>query len=97
MHAKGVGRSGIVRAVEKDERRLGSRRKGTKLELIRPVAHLPRRDDGTSRDDILCLIAMNQMTELDGLLSRGPEMRGLVEALASSRLNCTERRVTQIE
>jgi len=37
------------------------------------------------------------MTELDDLLQREPELRGLVEALASHRLNFTDRRVTQLE
>jgi hypothetical protein len=40
---------------------------------------------------------MNQMTELDELLLREPEMRALVEALAAHRLNFTDRRITQME
>jgi hypothetical protein len=97
LPAKGVGLYAFVETLDADEKSLRARLKGTKLELIQPVAHLPRRDDGTIRDDILRLIAMNQMTELDDLLSREPEMRGLVEALASHRLNFTDRRVTQLE
>ena len=56
-----------------------------------------RRADGSVREDILRLVAMNQMTELDDLLLREPEMRPLVEALAAHRLNFTDRRITQME
>ncbi len=97
LPAKGVGLYAFVETLSADEKSLRARLKGQKLELIQPVAHLPRRADGTVRDDILRLIAMNQMTELDELLAREPEMRGLVEALAAHRLNFTDRRVTQLE
>lgn len=97
LPAKGVGIYAFVETAKADERSLRARLKGTKVELIQPVAHLPRRADGTIRDDILRLIAMNQMTELDDLLAREPEMRPLVEALAAHRLNFTDRRVTQLE
>jgi hypothetical protein len=97
LPAKGVGIYAFVETLNADEKSLRARLKGQKVELIQPVAHLPRRTDGTIRDDILRLIAMNQMTELDDLLQREPELRGLVEALASHRLNFTDRRVTQLE
>jgi len=97
LPAKGVGIYAFVETLSADEKSLRARLKGQKVELIQPVAHLPRRADGTIRDDILRLIAMNQMTELDDLLQREPELRGLVEALASHRLNFTDRRVTQLE
>jgi len=97
LPAKGVGLYAFVETLDADEKSLRARLKGQKLELIQPVAHLPRRADGTIRDDILRLIAMNQMTELDDLLQREPEMRGLVEALAAHRLNFTDRRITQLE
>ncbi len=97
LPAKGVGIYAFVETLNADEKSLRARLKGQKVELIQPVAHLPRRADGTIRDDILRLIAMNQMTELDDLLQREPEIRGLVEALAAHRLNFTDRRVTQLE
>ncbi|PYE90133.1 serine/threonine protein kinase [Phyllobacterium leguminum] len=96
LPAKGVGIYAFVET-EADERSLRARLKGLQVELIQPVAHLPRRADGTVRDDILRLIAMNQMTELDGLLAREPELRPLVEALAAHRLNFTDRRMTELE
>jgi len=97
LPAKGVGIYAFVETLSADEKSLRARLKGQKVELIQSVAHLPRRADGTIRDDILRLIAMNQMTELDDLLQREPQLRGLVEALASHRLNFTDRRVTHLE
>ncbi|GGA97508.1 serine/threonine protein kinase [Brucella endophytica] len=97
LPAKGVGLYAFVETTVADERTLRAALKGLKVELIQPVAHLPRRADGTVRDDILRLIAMNQMTELDALLAREPDMRPLVEALAAHRLNFTDRRVTELE
>ena len=41
----------------------------TGADLVQPVAALPRRADGSPRDDILQLIAMNQLTELDALVA----------------------------
>lgn len=97
LPAKGVGLYAFVETIQADEKSLRSRLKGMRVELIQPVAHLPRRADGTLRDDILRLIAMNQMTELDDLLIREPDLKPLVEALAAHRLNFTDRRVTQLE
>ena len=74
-----------------------ARLKSQKVELIQPVSKLPRREDGTIRDDILRLLAMNQMTELDALLQREPEMREMVQTLAANRRNFTDRRITQLE
>ncbi|KAB0537706.1 serine/threonine protein kinase [Pseudochrobactrum algeriensis] len=97
LPAKGVGIYAFVETLNADEKSLRARLKGYKVELIQPVAHLPRREDGTVREDILRLVAMNQMTELDDLLLREPDMRPLVEALAAHRLNFTDRRITQME
>lgn len=97
LPAKGVGIYAFVETLNADEKTLRARLKGYKVELIQPVAHLPRRADGTIREDILHLVAMNQMTEMDDLLQREPEMRPLVEALAAHRLNFTDRRITQME
>src|SRR5690606_27287163 len=85
LPAKGVGIYAFVETLNADEKSLRARLKGQKVELIQPAADLPRRADGTIRDDILRLIAMNQMTELEDLLDREPEMRGVVEALAAHR------------
>lgn len=97
LPAKGVGLYAFVETSEADEKSLRARLKGQKLELLQPVAHLPRDRDGKLRDDILRLIAMNQMTELDELLLREPELADLVQALAAHRLNFTDRRVTHLE
>lgn len=96
LPAKGVGLYAFVETTT-DERTLRTRLGGMKVELIQPVEQLPRRADGTVRDDILRLIAMNQVTELDDLLAREPNIRPLVEALAANRLNFTDRRMTELE
>ena len=97
LPAKGVGIYAFVETSDPDEKRLRARLKSQKVELIQPVSKLPRREDGTIRDDILRLLAMNQMTELDALLQREPEMREMVQTLAANRRNFTDRRITQLE
>ncbi len=67
------------------------------IDLLQPVQALPRRDDGTIRDDILRLIAMNQITELDALLQREPEMVDIVGAIVDGRQNWTDRRLSRLE
>jgi hypothetical protein len=64
---------------------------------MQPVPAPPRRDDGSVRDDILRLIAMNQMTELDDLLAREPELVDIVRPIVSERLNWTDRRISRME
>jgi len=67
------------------------------VDLAQPVRALPRRTDGGVRDDILRLIAMNQMTELDALLQREPSLATLVRPIADGRLNWTDRRIARLE
>ena len=52
-------------------------------DLAQAVAALPRRPDGTPRDDILQLIAMNQMTELDALVAGDPAVAEVAHAVAA--------------
>ncbi len=66
-------------------------------DLIQPVDTLPRRPDGTPRDDVLRLIAMNQMTEIEALLSQEPELADCVHDIAARRLNFTDRRISRLE
>lgn len=67
------------------------------IDLVQPVAALPRHEDGSIRDDILRLIAMNQITELDTLLQREPAIATTVRAIVSERQNWTDRRISRIE
>ncbi|WP_419910202.1 serine/threonine protein kinase [Hoeflea sp.] len=67
------------------------------IDLAQPVAALPRREDGAVRDDILRLIAMNQITELDAVLTREPELAATVRPIIDGRLNWTDRRISRLE
>lgn len=66
-------------------------------DLIQPVARLPRFADGSPRDDILRLIAMNQMTELDDAVKGDPDLAAIAREIASARLNFTDRRLSRLE
>ncbi len=69
----------------------------TSADLVQPVTALPRRDDGAVRDDILQLIAMNQMTELDALVGDDKALIALAHDIAAGRLNFSDRRITKLE
>jgi len=58
----------------------------TRVELIQPVANLPRAD-------VLELIAMNRLDELDLILSQEPELKVMVAPIVEGRLNLTDRRL----
>jgi hypothetical protein len=66
-------------------------------DLAQPVAALPRRADGSARDDILQLIAMNQMTELDALVAGDAALAKIAHAVAAGRLNFSDRRIARME
>lgn len=59
----------------------------TRVELIQPVAKLPRAD-------VAELIAMNRLDELELLLSQEPELRAAADLIVAQRLNLTDRRLT---
>lgn len=97
LPAKGVGLYVFVETDETDEAALRRSLGGLHVEHLQPAATLPRRPDGTTRDDILRLIALNQMTEIDAVVAAEPELGALVHALAAGRRNFTDRRVTDLE
>ncbi|MAW85869.1 MAG: serine/threonine protein kinase [Phyllobacteriaceae bacterium] len=99
---KGVGLYAFVEAPEgvdplELERLQRIRMSRGGADLIQPVSRLPRHKDGSPRDDILRLIAMNQMTELESLVGNDPAMAALTKEIASERLNFTDRRLSQQE
>ncbi len=96
LPAKGVG---LYAFVETDENEAALRRRlaGLRVEHLQCAPALPRRPDGTPRDDILRLIAMNQMTEIDAVVAAQPELAAIVRSLAADRRNFTDRRVTALE
>jgi hypothetical protein len=62
-----------------------------RADLVQPVARLPRRADGGLREDVLQLIAANRLDDLEALLTREPELRGVVDPIVARRLNLTDR------
>ena len=99
---KGIGLYAFVEAPEGVDaaeleklQRLCMRRGGA--DLIHPLPRMPRYADGSPRDDLLRLIAMNQMTELDALVSREPDLADLAHDIAAGRRNFTDRRLSKLE
>ncbi|MCF2871297.1 serine/threonine protein kinase [Octadecabacter sp. G9-8] len=60
-----------------------------RVELIQPVAKLPRAD-------VLELIAMNRLDELDIVLTNEPDLRAITDPIVAGRLNLTDRRLTGV-
>lgn len=88
--------SGIYAFVEGD-RPVGGRQGQFGADLVQIVPALPRRTDGSPRDDLLHLVAMNQMTALDAALSAEPEMAAVMRPIAEGRLNFSDRRMARTE
>ena len=59
--------------------------------LLQPVAMLPRRDDGTVRQDVLMLIATNRLDELELLTADDVQLAGIVAPIVAGRLNLADR------
>ncbi len=60
------------------------------LDHLQIVTALPRANDGSVRDDLLLLVARNQIEMLDALAGTD-DVRALVADIARSRLNLTDR------
>ena len=90
LPAKGVG---LYAFVESDlpAARLRALAPDPKPELIQPVATLPRREDGTLRDDALALVATNRLDELDLLQADDPALAATLKPIVAGRLNLTDR------
>ncbi|SFA98724.1 serine/threonine protein kinase [Poseidonocella pacifica] len=94
LPARGVGIYAFVVSTlpETELRSLAGRR----IELLQPVKALPLHADGTPREDLLELIAMNRLDELEAILTHDPEMRAVVEPIVAERLNLTDRRLREV-
>jgi hypothetical protein len=68
-----------------------------RVEMLQPVATLPRRNDGTLREDLLRLVALNQMTELDEAMRRESGLAAVLKPIIAGRLNFTDRRDVKAE
>ncbi|WP_420396648.1 serine/threonine protein kinase [Nioella sp.] len=62
-----------------------------RAELVQPVAHLPRRQDGSVRSDVLQLIATNRLDDLEEVLRREPDLEPFLCPIVATRLNFTDR------
>jgi len=80
-----------------DEEAIRTLLNGQKIEAVQPVRGLPRTAEGQIRDDILRLIAINELSELAALCQREPQLADLVEEIAQGRRNFTDRRLYQFE
>ena len=62
-----------------------------KAELVQPVAQLPRRADGSLREDLLQLVAANRLDELDMALAAEPGLVEVMQPIIAGRQNLTDR------
>lgn len=61
------------------------------IELLQPVAALPRDADGAVRDDLLALVASNRLDELHLLAAERAPAHGDLAPIVAERLNLTDR------
>ena len=96
--AKGAGIYAFVEAAETVTAEQARAALGPlQVENLQIVSALPRGPDASPRDDLLRLIALNQMTELDAALSREPQVAGVMKPIIAGRLNFTDRRDVKAE
>jgi hypothetical protein len=96
--AKGAGLYAFVECAKGvGEERLREVLGSLRVEMLQSVLALPRRNDGTVREDLLRLVALNQMTELDEALRREPELAAVLKPIIAGRLNFTDRRDVKAE
>ena len=70
---------------------------GHAIELLQTAPALPRREDGTVREDALMLVALNQVTAAEELMRNEPETAPVLRPILNGRLNFTDRRLTHTE
>ena len=62
-----------------------------KADLVQPVARMPRRADGSVREDALHLVATNRLDELELLMAAEPGLEEVLKPIIAGRLNLTDR------
>lgn len=97
LPAKGVGLYLFVESDKLDEKAVRDLLKGQKIELLQVVHKLPKHNNGALRDDIIKLVAMNELTDLAQLLKKEPDLLPIVAPIIDNRKNFTDRRVYQYE
>lgn len=85
--------AGVYAFVETDMEAAALRRllSEAEVELVQPVARLPREADGTLRRDLLQAIAMNRIDELDALPRTEPALAAELAPIVAGRVNLTDR------
>lgn len=66
------------------------------VDLVQPVERMPRREDGSIRNDVLTLVALNQIADLEVLLDREPDLVPVLRPIIGSRRNFSDRRELEI-
>jgi len=97
LPAKGVGLYVFVESDKLDEKAVRNLLKDQKIESLQVVHQLPKREDGSIRDDIIKLVAMNELVDLVALIRREPDLKPVVAPIIDNRKNLTDRRVYQYE
>lgn len=72
-------------------------RRAHSADLVQFASALPRRPDGTLRDDILGLVAMNRVAEIEPLLAGDAALAAVVRPIVDGRLNLRDRRISRLE
>ena len=62
-----------------------------RAEMVQPVAKMPRRENGTLREDALQLVATNRLDELEQLIAAEPDLAAVMKPIIAGRLNLTDR------
>ena len=96
LPSKGVGLYAFVETAL-DEKAVRALLPGQSIELLQPVAALPRDAEGDLRRDALSLVALNQITAIEELLRREPDLAPALRPIVAERRNFTDRRLTNTE
>lgn len=96
LPSKGVGLYAFVET-ELDEASVRAVLADHTIELLQTVSALPRRADGSVREDALMLIALNQVTAAEELMRNEPDIAPVLRPILDGRLNFTDRRLTHTE
>lgn len=96
LPSKGVGLYAFVETAL-DEKSVRALLAGQTIELLQPVAALPRATGGGVRADVLAMVALNQISTIEALLEREPELEPVLRPIVANRRNLTDRQLTPPE
>ncbi|MDU8929536.1 serine/threonine protein kinase [Alisedimentitalea sp. MJ-SS2] len=90
LPAKGVGIYAFVEC-DLDHASVRAMVPEDKAELVQPVTALPRRSDGSLREDALQLVATNRLDELELMMDNEPDLTPILKPIIAGRQNLTDR------